>query len=91
MEALSDEQLYSKIGMRSTSSRYSDYDNNPNKSALHYLQDGVYKNWFVREADAEARGGWGSAPMCGTWQNLWSYSWPMVSLMERQGGEQDRA
>jgi CubicO group peptidase (beta-lactamase class C family) len=56
-EELSDQQLYSKIGMRSTSSRYSDYENNPNKSALHYLQDGVYKNWFVREADAESPAG----------------------------------
>jgi CubicO group peptidase (beta-lactamase class C family) len=56
-EELSDQQLYSKIGMRSTSSRYSDYENNPNKSALHYLQDGVYKNWFMREADAEAPAG----------------------------------
>jgi CubicO group peptidase (beta-lactamase class C family) len=56
-EALADQQLYSKIGMRSTSSRYSDYENNPNKSALHYLQDGVYKNWFVREADSESPAG----------------------------------
>jgi CubicO group peptidase (beta-lactamase class C family) len=56
-EELSDQQLYSKIGMRSTSSRYSDYENNPNKSALHYLQDGVYKNWFVREADSESPAG----------------------------------
>jgi CubicO group peptidase (beta-lactamase class C family) len=56
-EELSDRELYSKIGMRSTSSRYSDYENNPNKAALHYLQDGVYKNWFVREADAEAPAG----------------------------------
>jgi CubicO group peptidase (beta-lactamase class C family) len=56
-EEQSEQQLYNKIGMRSTSSRFSDYDNNPNKAALHYLQDGVYKNWFVREADAEAPAG----------------------------------
>jgi CubicO group peptidase (beta-lactamase class C family) len=57
-EDLAQQQLYGKIGMRSTSSRYSDYENNPNKSALHYLlEDGVYKNWFVREADSEAPAG----------------------------------
>jgi CubicO group peptidase (beta-lactamase class C family) len=56
-EDLSEQQLYSKIGVRSTSSRYTDYDNNPNKAALHYLRDGMYKNWFVREADAEAPAG----------------------------------
>ena len=56
-EQLTEQQLYSRIGMRATSSRYSDYANNPNKAALHYLQDGVYKNWFVREADAESPAG----------------------------------
>jgi CubicO group peptidase (beta-lactamase class C family) len=43
-EELAHERLYGKIGMRSTSSRYSDYENNPNKAALHFLQNGVYKN-----------------------------------------------
>jgi len=56
-EEVAREQLYAKLGMRSTSSRFSDYDNNPNKAALHYLQDGVYKNWFVREADSESPAG----------------------------------
>lgn len=56
-EEVAQEQLYGKIGMRSTSSRYSDYENNPNKAALHYLDKGVYKNWFVREADSEAPAG----------------------------------
>lgn len=56
-EEVAQERLYAKIGMRSTSSRYSDYENNPDKAALHYLQDGVYKNWFVREADSEAPAG----------------------------------
>jgi CubicO group peptidase (beta-lactamase class C family) len=56
-EELAQERLYAKIGMGSTSSRYSDYENNPNKAALHYLQDGVYKNWFVREADSESPAG----------------------------------
>jgi CubicO group peptidase (beta-lactamase class C family) len=56
-EELAHERLYGKIGMRSTSSRYSDYENNPNKAALHFLQNGVYKNWFVREADSESPAG----------------------------------
>jgi CubicO group peptidase (beta-lactamase class C family) len=56
-EDLAQQQLYGKIGMRSTSSRYSDYDNNPNKASLHYRGDGVYHNWFVREADSEAPAG----------------------------------
>lgn len=57
-EQIAERQLYSKIGMVSTSSRYSDYENNPNKAALHYLvQDGVYANWFVREADSESPAG----------------------------------
>ena len=56
-EEVAQERLYSKIGMSSTSSRYSDYVNNPNKAALHYFQDGVYSNWFDREADAESPAG----------------------------------
>jgi CubicO group peptidase (beta-lactamase class C family) len=56
-EDLAQQQLYGKIGMRSTSSRYSDYENNPNKAALHYRDGDVYRNWFVREADSEAPAG----------------------------------
>ena len=57
-EDVAQQQLYGKIGMHSTSSRYSDYENNPNKAALHFLlKDGVYKNWFVREADSESPAG----------------------------------
>src|SRR5215472_2498145 len=53
-EDIANERLYSKIGMRSTSSRFSDYENNPNKAALHVLENGIYRNRFVREADASA-------------------------------------
>jgi CubicO group peptidase (beta-lactamase class C family) len=56
-EDIADERLYSKIGMRSTSSRFSDYENNPNKAALHVIENGIYKNRFVRDADAEAPAG----------------------------------
>ncbi len=56
-EDIAEERLYEKIGMHSTSSRFSDYANNPNKAALHYFEDGMFKNRFVREADAEAPAG----------------------------------
>ncbi len=56
-EEVAQQQLYGKIGMHSTSSRYSDYENNPNKSALHYRKGDDYHNWFVREADAESPAG----------------------------------
>lgn len=56
-EEVAQQQLYAKIAMPHTSSRYSDYENNPNKAALHYRHDGVYTNWFVREADSEAPAG----------------------------------
>src|SRR5215471_19427838 len=56
-EDIANERLYSKIGMRSTSSRFSDYENNPNKAALHVLENGIYKSRFVREADAESPAG----------------------------------
>ena len=56
-EEIANERLYSRIGMTSTSSRYSDYENNPNKAALHVLWDGEYRNWFVREADSESPAG----------------------------------
>jgi CubicO group peptidase (beta-lactamase class C family) len=56
-EDVAQQQLYGRIGMHATSSRYSDYENNPNKSALHYRKGDDYKNWFVREADSESPAG----------------------------------
>ena len=56
-EEIANERLYSRIGMTSTSSRYSDYENNPDKAALHVLWNGEYRNWFVREADSESPAG----------------------------------
>ena len=56
-EEIAQERLYARIGMTSTSSRYSDYENNPNKAALHVLWEGEYRNWFVREADSESPAG----------------------------------
>ena len=39
-ETLAAEQLYDRLGMTSTSSRFSDYENRPNKAALHIFVDG---------------------------------------------------
>jgi CubicO group peptidase (beta-lactamase class C family) len=56
-ETLADEQLYSKLGMTSTSSRFSDYENRSNKAALHIMIKGEPFHYFVREADAESPAG----------------------------------
>jgi CubicO group peptidase (beta-lactamase class C family) len=56
-ETIAEEQLYSKLGMTSTSSRFSDYEDRPNKAALHIFLNGEPVNRFVREADAEAPAG----------------------------------
>lgn len=61
-ENLADQQLYTKLGMTSTSSRFSDYANSPNRAAIH-VQDCdaqehcVFENRFVREADSESPAG----------------------------------
>ncbi len=56
-ETIAEEQLYSRLGMAATSSRFSDYENRGNKAALHIFTDGQPVNRFVREADAEAPAG----------------------------------
>ncbi len=56
-ETIADEQLYSRLGMTSTSSRFSDYENRVNKAALHIFLNGQPVNRFVREADAESPAG----------------------------------
>jgi CubicO group peptidase (beta-lactamase class C family) len=56
-ETIADEQLYSRLGMTSTSSRFSDYENRSNKAALHTFVNGQPVNRFVREADAESPAG----------------------------------
>ena len=60
-EEIANERLFSRIGMTSTSYRYSDYENRPDKAALHVLWNGEYRNWFVREADSEAPAGGASS------------------------------
>lgn len=56
-EVLAEEQLYAPLGMTSTSSRFSDYENRANKAALHIFIDGQPVNRFVRDADAESPAG----------------------------------
>jgi CubicO group peptidase (beta-lactamase class C family) len=56
-ETIAEEQLYSILGMKSTSSRFSDYEDRANKAALHIFIDGEPVNRFLREADAEAPAG----------------------------------
>ena len=43
--------------MTETSSRFSDYQNNPNKAAMHIFIDGQPVNRFVRDADSESPAG----------------------------------
>ncbi len=56
-ETIAEEQIYAPLGMTSTSSRFSDYENRANKAALHIMINGQPYNRFVREADAEAPAG----------------------------------
>jgi CubicO group peptidase (beta-lactamase class C family) len=56
-ETLAEEQLYFRLGMTSTSSRFSDYEDRTNKAALHTFINGEPVNRFVREADAESPAG----------------------------------
>jgi CubicO group peptidase (beta-lactamase class C family) len=56
-ETIAEEQLYSRLGMSRTSSRFSDYRDRANKAALHIFLNGEPVNRFVREADAEAPAG----------------------------------
>jgi CubicO group peptidase (beta-lactamase class C family) len=60
-ETIAEEQLYAPLGMTSTSSRFSDYENRANKAALHIFLNGHPVNRFVRDADAEAPAGGASS------------------------------
>jgi CubicO group peptidase (beta-lactamase class C family) len=56
-EDLSDQMLYKPLGMTSTSSRFSDYENAPNKAVNHALVDGKFVAKYVRDADAQTPAG----------------------------------
>jgi CubicO group peptidase (beta-lactamase class C family) len=56
-EDLSDELLYEPLGMTSTSSRFSDYENAENKAVQHALIDGKFEAKYVRDAEAQSPAG----------------------------------
>ncbi len=60
-EDLSDEVLYKPLGMTSTSSRFSDYENASNKAVNHALVDGKFEAKYVRDADAQSPAGGASS------------------------------
>lgn len=60
-EDLSQQVLYEPLGMTSTSSRFSDYENAPNKAVNHALVDGKFEAKYVRNADAQSPAGGASS------------------------------
>ncbi len=80
-ETIAAEQLYDRLGMTSTSSRFSDYENRPNKAALHIFVDGQPVNRFRAGSRRGSSRGWrqlqrsrsrrvGAAPV-ESWQVEW--------------------
>ena len=55
------ERLYKPLGMTSTSSRYRDFVNQPNRAALHVHVDGQWASFTRRNADAQAPAGGASS------------------------------
>ena len=60
-EEASEETLYKPLGMNSTSSRYRDFMNQPNRAALHVRVDGEWASFTRRNADAQAPAGGASS------------------------------
>ncbi|MCP3819830.1 serine hydrolase [Streptomyces sp. A3M-1-3] len=57
-EKLSEDTLYKPAGMDSTSSRFADYEQAPDKAVTHVKSDdGNWRAAFVRDADAQAPAG----------------------------------
>jgi CubicO group peptidase (beta-lactamase class C family) len=56
-DVLSDELLYSPMGMTSTSSSYADFLTRENRSALHAPINGTYVSRYTREPDAQSPAG----------------------------------
>ncbi|WP_068276982.1 serine hydrolase [Aldersonia kunmingensis] len=59
--SLSDENIYKPLGMTQTSSRFADFEANPNHAVGHTLIDGEYEAKYVREPDAQSPAGGVSA------------------------------
>jgi CubicO group peptidase (beta-lactamase class C family) len=60
-EEAAEEKLYKPLGMNSTSSRYRDFMNQPNRAALHVPVDGSWASVTRRNADAQAPAGGASS------------------------------
>jgi CubicO group peptidase (beta-lactamase class C family) len=60
-EDLSKQVLYEPLGMTSTSSRFSDYENATDKAVNHALVDGKFEAKYVRDADAQSPAGGASS------------------------------
>lgn len=60
-EEACEEKLYTPLGMASTSSRYRDFINQPNRAALHVRVDGDWASFTRRDADAQAPAGGASS------------------------------
>lgn len=60
-EEACEERLYKPLGMGSTSSRYRDFMNQPNRAALHVRADGEWASFTRRNADAQSPAGGASS------------------------------
>jgi CubicO group peptidase (beta-lactamase class C family) len=60
-EDAAEEKLYKPLGMKSTSSRYRDFRNRPNRAALHVPVDGNWAAFTRRNADAQSPAGGASS------------------------------
>ncbi|ODQ96658.1 serine hydrolase [Mycolicibacterium holsaticum] len=60
-EQLAEDVLFEPLGMSSTSYRFADYQDRPNRAVGHIRVDGRYQPTYVRDADPEAPAGGASA------------------------------
>ena len=60
-EEAAEDRLYKPLGMASTSSRYRDFLNRPNRAALHVPVDGTWASFTKRNPDAQAPAGGASS------------------------------
>jgi CubicO group peptidase (beta-lactamase class C family) len=60
-EEAAEEKLYKPLGMNSTSSRYRNFVNRPNRAALHVPVDGNWASFTRRNADAQSPAGGASS------------------------------
>lgn len=60
-EQLSEERLYARLGMDSTSSRYADFVARPNRALLHVKEDGQWVQKYERDNDSATPAGGASS------------------------------